>query len=119
MRHFIALAVVLVTASPALACPTGARCISDAPRYAEVAAPKRPISLRIATAPAPDVWRLRDASDDDDTDNTPKFWRALRTEVVDRLPAYRDGNLSVAPSPVVVISKSFDTVPGVGISGDF
>lgn len=119
VRYFIALAVVLATASSALACPTGARCISDAPRYAEVAGPKRPISLRIVAAPERDVWRLRDEPVQDDTDEVPWLSQVVRTEVVDRITYRNDDGVSLALSPVIVISRSFDTVPGVGISGRF
>ena len=120
VRLLIALAVVLAAASSALACPNGARCLSAAPRYAEVSGPKRPISLRIAAAPEHDVWHLREAPDQDDTDKVPLTSQVFRSEVLDRMPGYRsDDGVSLALSPIIVISRAFNTVPGVGVAGRF
>lgn len=50
----------------------------------------------------------------------PWIWRVLREQVYSRMPTYekRDESIKLVLSPVVVTSPS-DTVPGVGISGDF
>lgn len=54
-----------------------------------------------------------------DAVQVPWFWGALRAQVYSRMPTYRDRNeLTVMLSPVVVTSPS-DTVPGLGIAGDF
>jgi hypothetical protein len=50
----------------------------------------------------------------------PWIWRVLRDRVYSRMPTYENNNddLKLVLAPVVVTSPS-DTVPGVGISGDF
>ena len=48
----------------------------------------------------------------------PWIWQVLREGVYEQLPRYRDDALTFVLSPVV-ITGSFDTVPGVGIAGDF
>ena len=117
MRLFVALALA-ATASTALACPPGARCVIDAPAAGEIAAPRRPLTLLVATPPAPAPWRLDVAPVREPTSDTPWIWQVLRREVADAMPTYRDRDLTLSLSPVV-ISGSFDTVPGVGVAGDF
>ena len=117
MRLFVALAV-LATASPsALACPQGARCVREAEPADEVPAPKKPLSLRIehVAEPVPWTFETRPATTDD---QMPWLWQQLRRSVYDQLPRYRDDALTFVLAPVVV-TGSFDTVPGVGIAGDF
>jgi hypothetical protein len=49
----------------------------------------------------------------------PWIWKSIRERVYSRLPTYEDPNeLRVVLAPVVVTSPS-DTVPGLGIAGDF
>ncbi len=50
----------------------------------------------------------------------PWIWRVLRERVYSQMPTYEreSDSLKLVLSPVVVTSPS-DTVPGVGISGDF
>ena len=50
----------------------------------------------------------------------PWIWRVLRERVYSQMPTYErsSDDLKLVLSPVVVTSPS-DTVPGVGISGDF
>lgn len=50
----------------------------------------------------------------------PWIWRALREQVYSRMPTYEkpDEQLKLTLAPVVVTSPS-DTVPGLGIAGDF
>lgn len=49
----------------------------------------------------------------------PSIWRMLREQVYSRMPTYRKRDeLKVMLAPVVVTSPS-DTIPGLGIAGDF
>jgi hypothetical protein len=49
----------------------------------------------------------------------PWIWMALRAQVYSRMPTYEQGHdFKLTLSPVVVSSPS-DTVPGVGVAGDF
>jgi hypothetical protein len=49
----------------------------------------------------------------------PWIWQVLRERVVSRLPSYEEERrFTVVLSPVVVSTPS-DTVPGLGIAGDF
>ncbi|HUS31112.1 MAG TPA: hypothetical protein VMZ53_21525 [Kofleriaceae bacterium] len=49
----------------------------------------------------------------------PWIWMALRAQVYSRMPTYEQSHdFKIVLSPVVVSSPS-DTVPGVGIAGDF
>lgn len=49
----------------------------------------------------------------------PWIWMALRAQVYSRMPSYEQGHdFKLTLSPVVVSSPS-DTVPGVGVAGDF
>jgi hypothetical protein len=48
----------------------------------------------------------------------PWIWQALRTQVYSRMPTYQERRFTMTLSPVVVSSPS-DTIPGVGIGGDF
>jgi len=48
----------------------------------------------------------------------PWIWRTLRTKVYARLPRYTERRFTMVASPVVV-SSTFNTVPGVGLEGDF
>ncbi|HET9485078.1 MAG TPA: hypothetical protein VFO79_14050 [Xanthomonadales bacterium] len=121
MKFVVVAALVALTATPAAACPTGARCVrADAARE-ETPAPKRtvqPLELRV-DAPAPrDPWRLDVVPAKHASDEMPWIWQVLRREVYAQMPRYRDDALTFVLSPVVV-TGSFDTVPGVGIAGDF
>lgn len=117
MRLFVALAVVATT-TPALACPPGARCVTDAQERSEVAQPRRVLSLQIAHDIERNPWRLEVAPVRVAATDMPWIWRVLRQEVANAMPTYRDHSLTMSLSPVV-ISGSFDTVPGLGIAGDF
>ena len=50
----------------------------------------------------------------------PWIWQSLRERVYSRMPSYKEekSSLAIVVAPVVVKSPS-DTVPGIGISGDF
>ena len=116
----LAAFIAIATAAPALACPRGAHCVTDASPREEVCAPKRPLSLRIEKIPERDPWDLRMTRPPPDANELPSIWRALRERVYDRMPHVGDDDddvtLTLAP---VVVSGSFDTVPGLGVAGDF
>ena len=49
----------------------------------------------------------------------PWIWKSLREQVYSRMPTYEDPNeLKVVLAPVVVTTPT-DTVPGLGLAGDF
>ena len=48
----------------------------------------------------------------------PWIWAALDQKVVSRLPRYAAREFSMIVTPVIV-SGTFDTVPGVGVGGEF
>ena len=124
MRSLVIIIVALVTARTALACPRGARCLIQAPLTSEVSAPApkpapdRPLRLRIDHVDARAPWTF-DAPKSTDDHAMPWIWTALREQAYAHLPRYRgESDLTFTLSPVVV-AGSFDTVPGVGIAGDF
>src|SRR5687768_13933645 len=119
MRSYLII-VALATAAPAAACPTGALCAAvDAPRDEARAAPKRPAPLRlhVKAPPTRDPWKL-DEAPAETKKKRPSIWNALRRKAYERMPHYRDNTLSVVVAPVVV-SSTDDTVPGLGLAGDF
>jgi hypothetical protein len=118
VRSFVVV-LLLATARTTLACPPSARCVIDAPPTNEVAAPKRAVSLRIAHLPARVPWKLDEPPPRASDVELPWIWQVLRREVYDRMPRYRgDDDLTFVLAPVVV-TGSFDTVPGLGVAGDF
>ena len=117
MRLFVALPLV-ATMTPALACPPGARCVTDAQERSEVPQPRRALSLQIEKDVERNPWRLEVAPVRVAATDMPWIWRVLREEVEAAMPTYRDHSLTMSLSPVV-ISGQFDTVPGVGVAGDF
>jgi hypothetical protein len=48
----------------------------------------------------------------------PWIWQALRQRVYSRMPTYQESRFSMTFAPVVV-AGTFDTIPGIGMSGDF
>ena len=48
----------------------------------------------------------------------PPIWTALRASVYSRMPTHETSDFKLMLSPVVVTSPS-DTIPGLGVSGDF
>lgn len=118
MRLFVVFAVLATAAPAALACPRGARCIREATAAVEEAPPpKRPLQLRIDHVAEPVQWTF-EARPTQTDDQMPWIWQLLRRSVYKQLPRYRDDAFTFVLSPVVV-TGSFDTVPGVGIAGDF
>ncbi|MDQ3370106.1 MAG: hypothetical protein M3680_32210 [Myxococcota bacterium] len=128
MRPFLILVLLTVTAVPAAACPRAMRCLVSestvGPRSA-AEVPRRAIrasavNLRLA---APLVTTRRAWSFDaqrtgEPTHEMPELWKMLKSRVAAQMPRVERGSLSFAVSPVVV-AGSFDTVPGVGVAGDF
>ncbi|MEJ7596806.1 MAG: hypothetical protein WKG01_02750 [Kofleriaceae bacterium] len=113
------LAILAVV--PARACPRAPTCaVSLALERAT-----RPPLLVVQRLPRPAPISLAFSFEVDHaaagTDAMPWIWRVLRTEVYDRMPRYVDGEahrFSLTLSPVVV-AGSFDTVPGLGVEGEF
>ncbi len=125
MRNPLAIVAVLVTvhAAPAEACPRTAICVMTLDtRAIEVASapqPKKPIKLGLVVRESDrGPWRFDDAPRESATNEMPWIWQALRQQVYVRMPRYEEQELSFTLSPVVV-TGSFDTVPGVGVAGDF
>ena len=86
----------------------------------EVPGPKRPINLHIGHLDAREPWTFDNAPKQSDDIKLPSFWRELRDRAVAHMPRYRgDDGLTFTLSPVVVVAAAFDTVPGIGIAGDF
>lgn len=62
----------------------------------------------------PTIATLRDS----DTPQVPWFWAALRARVYSHMPQMQQRDFSMTLAPVVVTGTD-DTVPGLGVSGDF
>jgi hypothetical protein len=121
----ISVCVAALTTAPALACPRRLLCVVGSDR---IAAPE---IARRATKPAPfpDVRKVTlsprshltfDARPklDPNVVEMPWIWRVLREQVYSQLPSQRSRRFTLALSPVVVTTPS-ETVPGVGVAGDF
>lgn len=126
MRITVALVVGALTATPAIACPQGASCITTSiarAATAETPAPAKIVRLALTEDRAPSSPLGRSLAtytpEDPDELEVPWIWQVIETEVKGRLPRVeQDNTFSMVVSPVVVRSPS-DTVPGVGLSGDF
>ena len=133
MRFAVALTLAAVAAAPATACPQGASCIRgvivravapEAPAPARATATPRTLRLTLTDrrpTTTPLVTSLATYSPEPHDDlEVPWIWQVLAAEVYDRLPRYdqREQKFSMVLSPVVVSSPS-DSVPGVGLAGDF
>jgi hypothetical protein len=119
--------VAAVTTGSALACPRHVRCIVSPPQ--SMPSPELPRASVPATLP--DVRSVTLAKDDqlafgdapakaDPSEvEMPWIWRVLRDQVYTRMPRYdRPQRFTLLVSPVVVTSPS-DTIPGVGVAGEF
>jgi hypothetical protein len=102
-----------MTTGPALACPRQLLCIVET---SHAAAPE--VSRTTTPAPVPDVRQITLPPDhhltfeappkrDPNELEMPWIWRVLREET-----------FTLVLSPVVVTTPS-DTIPGVGVAGDF
>lgn len=124
MRALVILVGLVGVTTPALACPPRDKCLVQLrSTVGDVAE-----SLRTSAEPAPLALRL-----DSDVQARPRLepgevempwiWRALREQVYSRMPTYEERDrtetkLKLVLAPVVVTSTT-DTVPGLGIAGDF
>jgi hypothetical protein len=105
-------------AAPATACPPLEACVVKLPSTVKVGAR---LDGQAARLPSLDLARtvLVVKKRGPDEIEMPWIWRMLRDQVYSRMPTYEDRNeLKIVLSPVVV-SSPVDTVPGVGIAGDF
>lgn len=113
-----------MTTGPALACPRHLLCIvQPGTTSPEVARTTKPVAI-------PDVRSVHLAPDhhltfgdapaklDPGEVEMPWIWRVLREQVHARLPSYEQQRFNIVLSPVVVTTPS-DTIPGVGVAGDF
>lgn len=113
----------LAGAHAAEACPRGALCVAIDTERAEIAvpaAPRKPLRVSVA-APADPLPALRFSSERtraSGDSEMPWIWAALRARVYERLPTQRSEQLTLTLAPVVVKGQ-FDTIPGVGVAGDF
>lgn len=128
----LAAALGLLVTTAATACPREVACVlmraSAAPGLGEVAGPQRTartVSLQLAAPETPELTstvslRFSEPSPAaDDLTEMPWIWVVLKREVHQRMPRYeQEREFSVMLSPVVV-AGSFDTVPGLGVAGDF
>ena len=123
---FVLACVTAMTMAPALACPRNVRCLVQQEVVAASEAPRTRPAPRI-----PDVRRVqRVAPRSRITFEAPKrladgeiempwIWQAVRERVVSKMPRYdEDKRFTLVLSPVVVTTPS-DTIPGLGVAGDF
>lgn len=118
MRSLLLAAALVGLAAPvASACPPLDACVVRLPSTVrEVAAkptPEAPARL-VAAIRAPVAKRLAPGEIE-----MPWIWKTLREQVYSRMPTYEQPReLKLVLAPVVVTSPT-DTVPGLGIAGDF
>ena len=112
----------MMTTGPALGCPRHLLCVvqpdESAPEIARVHKPVAIPDVRSVRLATDDRLTLADAPRKAEPDAMPWIWRVLREQVYSRLPRHDDERFTLVLSPVVVTSPS-DTIPGVGIAGDF
>ena len=126
---------VMLAGQRAEACPHGTVCVSAETRsqvggQAEIARPRSMLQVAIARAERIPATARLDASlrahvvRRPDGIEMPWIWVQLRRSVYSQLPRYErvsrraEHRFSLVLSPVVVTSPQ-DTVPGVGVEGDF
>jgi hypothetical protein len=122
-RPFIVTAVLLALTGTAMSCPPLESCVTQLRSTTSVALAHTPSKQRMI---APDFTRLTHSllhttspRRDPGEVEMPWIWMALRAQVYSRMPTYEKSHeFKITLSPVVVTSPS-DTVPGVGIAGDF
>jgi hypothetical protein len=116
-----------MTTGPALACPRQMLCVVElnrtAPEIAHAPTPSPSVAaLDVRTVQLPADRGLTfeaPARPDPDAVEMPWIWRVLRDQVYARMPRYEQPQrFTLVLSPVVVASPS-DTVPGVGVAGNF
>lgn len=115
-----------MTTAPALACPRHLQCfvqaeLTSAPEIARVRKVAAIPDVRTVHVATEEHFTFGDAPRNAAAGEIemPWFWRVLREHVVSRLPSYREPDrFTIVLSPVVVTTPS-DTIPGVGIAGNF
>lgn len=131
MRSIAALVIVVASASVALACPRGARCVAAAPQRIEVAQARRvetsdvksqPMALRAdkpRRVPERAQWDLRELPAKHEA-GMPRLSQVVRAKIAAHLPTYRAATgVSFSVAPVVVSSEAFESTPTLGIVGGF
>ena len=107
----LATLLAAVTPAPAGACPRTATCAAIDLRP--------PVNLQLPKRADPVKLAFRFEIERKDPNPIPWIWLALRSKVYNRLPSYDDDarfSLTLAP---VVVTSAFDTVPGLGVEGEF
>jgi len=92
----------------------------EVPRPAKKPA-RVPDLRKVKLAPRSDLRRLTldvPAKRDPSEIEMPWIWRALRERVHSQLPSHHSEGFALTMSPVVVTTPS-ETVPGLGVAGDF
>jgi hypothetical protein len=146
VRVFLVAAIVLAMApAHAVACPHNTACFKSTAtmdrlakrvalgrmgvstwrvyeREVAVAAPRRYLRAPVVSAPASPVpleHSLRTHSpQSENEDDMPSIWLELRHKAYARMPHVEQARFTLTVMPVVV-AGTFDTVPGIGIGGDF
>jgi hypothetical protein len=122
----ISACVVAMTTAPALACPRGVQCLvglerTAAPEVARAATQRRvriPNLRAVRVAPRAHLTFDAPAKRDPSELEMPWIWRVLREQVYAQMPNHRAKRFSLTMAPVVVTTPA-ETVPGVGVAGDF
>jgi hypothetical protein len=113
-----------MTTGPALACPRRVLCVigTEQPAAIEVSRVKKPARIPDVRAVklAPRAHLTFDAGPKRDPGQVemPWIWRVLREQVYSQMPSHRARGFALTLSPVVVTTPS-ETVPGLGVAGDF
>jgi hypothetical protein len=131
----VIVTVLLDLTAPAMACPPLDTCLTQLPSTTRVprvssahdtdAEPDAGASSHVRE-PALDVTQLPELAPPRRAPpgvpaevEMPAIWMVLRTSVYSRMPTYQQSHdFKLVLSPVVVSSPS-DTIPGLGVSGDF
>jgi hypothetical protein len=133
-RRLVIVAVLLDLTAPAAACPPLDKCLvnlpstTQLPHVSRVSPAHGPANAapQLRTTPPPALDLTKDARElqlkprlAPGEVEMPAIWSALRGKVYSRMPTYEQSEgFKVVLSPVVVTSPS-DTIPGLGIAGDF
>lgn len=132
--RLVIVAVLLDLTAPAMACPPLESCLTKLPSTSRLprVTPAHDASKDANAEPAPqvrspalDVTLLPELAPPRRAPpgvpvevEMPAIWMALRTSVYSRMPTKQTDDFKLMLSPVVVSSPS-DTIPGLGVSGDF
>jgi hypothetical protein len=125
---FVAIALV-VGSTTADACPNGARCITTRPReIAGISMPRlelpraRRLRLRltadVARKPVLAMTPAHERKDPDEVE-MPWIWQVLRGQFYNSMPTYQGNQDLRMRLALVVVAGQFDTIPGLGVTGEF